>query len=128
MTLSHILSADYLPAARIGGGGFSLAPAVTSFADDRASVAPTVSGCITAGFAQGSQCFACPTAGGFGSRHFSQFGAVAGSSSQRADETHGASLFVGDGLTGASMVPTPQTPGALTECATSVTSAGGHLA
>lgn len=90
MTRTHhsILSAAFSPAARIGGGGSAPtthAPAVTSFADGRASVAPTVSGCITAGLARGPMFCPYPTAGGLGSRRFFEFGAVAGSSCQRAD-------------------------------------------
>lgn len=119
MTPSIILSAAYLPAARIGGGGFSLAPAVTSFADDRASVAPTVSGCITAGLARGSVFCPYPAAGGFGSRRFFQFGAVAGSSSPMADEINGAGFVSGPDCS------RPQTPGA--DGANRV-NAGGHLA
>ena len=115
MIPSIILSAAYLPAARIGGGGFSLAPAVTSFADDRASVAPTVSGCIAAGFPQGLRSRVHKLAGGFGSRRFSEFGAVAGSSSPRADAKYDADQ----------RLCIRHAPGALTECATSETSAGG---
>lgn len=103
MTPSIILSAAALTAARIGGGVVSPGPAVTSFADSRASVAPTVSGYRVAGFAQGLPCSPCQLAGGFGSRRFSQFGAVAGSSSPRADAIHGTGFVLG---------PTPQTPGA----------------
>lgn len=115
MTLSHILSAAALTAARIGGGVVSPGPAVTLFARSGKSVAPTVSGCIAAGdVLRLRRC--SQLAGGFGSRHFSQFGAVAGSSGPRADAIHGTGFVLG---------PTPQTPGALTECATSETNAGG---
>ena len=103
MTLSHILSAAALTAARIGGGVVSPGPAVTSFAHSGKSVAPTVSGYRVAGFAQGLPCSPCQLAGGFGSRRFSQFGAVAGSSSPMADAIHGTGFVLG---------PTPQTPGA----------------
>lgn len=103
MTPSQILSADYLPAARTGGGVVSPGPAVTSFAHSGKSVAPTVSGYRVAGFAQGLPCSPCQLAGGFGSRRFSPFGAVAGSSSPRADVINGAGFVLG---------PTPQTPGA----------------
>ena len=106
MIPSIIMSAAYLPAARIGGGGFSLAPAVTSFAHSGKSVAPTVSGYRVAGFAQGLPCSPCQLAGGFGSRHFSQFGAVAGSSSPRADVINGAGFVSGPDCS------RPQTPGA----------------
>ena len=103
MTLSHILSAAALTAARIGGGVVSPGPAVTLFADCRASVAPTVSGFVAAGDVLRLRRSPCQLAGGFGSRRFSQFSAVAGSSSPRADAIHGTGFVLG---------PTPQTPGA----------------
>ena len=72
-TLHSIPAPTSSPVARIGGGGFSLAPAVTSF------------------------------------------GAVAGSSSPRADAKYDADQ----------RLCIRHAPGALTECATSETSAGG---
>lgn len=119
MTPSIILSAAALTAARIGGGVVSPGPAVTSFADSRASVAPTVSGYRVAGFAQGLPCSPCQLAGGFGSRRFSQFSAVAGSSSPRADVINGAGFVSGPDCS------RPQTPGA--DGANRV-NAGGYLA
>ena len=63
------------PAVRIGGGGSAPtthAPAVTSFARAGASVAPTVSGCIAAGYPHDPVVRVHKLAGGCGSRHFSR--------------------------------------------------------
>lgn len=114
MTPSHIQGAAFSPASRIGGGVVPPGPAVTQFAKAGASVAPTASGYLAGDALRLSDC-PLQLAGCFGSRRFSQFGAVAGSSSQSAD-ANDQNGFVLDA---------PTTPAALTECATFETSAGG---
>ena len=103
MTISTILSAAFSPAVRIGGGVVSPGPAAKSFAKSGKSVAPTVSGFHAAGYPHGPVVRVHKLAGDFGSRRFSKFGAVAGSSGPRADAIHGTGFVAG---------PTPQTPGA----------------
>ena len=71
-TIHSIPAHNLLPVARIGGGVVSPAPAVTSFARAGASVAPTVSGCIAAGYPHDPVVRVHKLAGGFGSRHFSR--------------------------------------------------------